>query len=1058
MRVCGLFVGVNRYPGSGIDALQFAEPDARELHAAFADLSEAQGNDTSDCVLLLGENATRTAVLSQLRELGERTRASTTELALVHFSGHGSHDGRLLGVDADLTRLSETAIDVSSVTNAMAAIKARHVIVTLDSCFAGTVRGMEGSPGDEAFKQALLALAGGTSRTVAWGAGPFEPARESAALRHGVFSSGLIRGLYGEAVVAGDRLKLLNWLDDAMQFTREHARTTGRPQTPGAHLHVNGEAVLPAVRFGPRQRELRELDEVRTVSTEPESLAAAYPWVDDRLLEALARRLGPTRRFNDMQVEAISRAGVLAGRNVTVAAPTAAGKTVVGELAVLRAVKANTRAVVVLPMRALVSEQWEAFRGNYSGLGLEVIRSCGDIADDDAAFEAKQFDVAFVTYEKLVGRLMASPSLLDGVGAIVLDEVQLIGDPSRGRTVELLVSRIRRRATTSGRIQVVALCGEVGDLNRLPDWLSSELVVERVRPVPLLEGVLAPSGLMRTRGQDDETTEERQVPGFPVKTSDLTRFRFEERVRTRMAGTAAADAASLGQVLVFRATRPGVLETAAALAARHFFPPAEEALARIAQLAERFEPSRVRDLLTSSLEGGVGIHLSDLGREERAIVESAFRAGEVRVLCSTTTLAMGMNLPARTVIIADDGFFNGDTKSTDPISVLDYRQMAGRAGRNLAVASDGRSLLVAATDADAARYQASYVGARGEGLKSGLADMAAEDLVLALLALTGGAYGKDLDAAAFDTFWAYSKRATQDWRKTLRERLQGAVIRVEATGFLERRADNQLDLTTLGRICAAEGIKFRSATRLLTIVDGMVAAGEPIDADSLIALVQATDELDKIAPPRVKARAADTRARGAEAFLAKPVLRQGLDGGLTKEHLDDECVAGRIIRYVVLRRWVDGHSVSDIEARYSGSHEKDVLGFGPFSRASERTADLLPPVAALVAARRPELKDELTSITTGLKGRIRHGVSDAGEPLMRLGIGLQRSEAESLAKAGIARPVDLASALLSDGSVLESILGTNAVHALRAAMKQKRKGAAEAATRYSEPQPDLFAP
>jgi ATP-dependent DNA helicase len=1050
MRICGLFIGINSYPSDGIDNLQFAERDAEELHAAFADLNEAQGNAADDCELLIGANATRATILDRLNAIGTRTQAVSTELAIVHFSGHGTHDGRLLGVDADPSKLATTAIDVAAVTSAMAGIKARHVLVTLDSCFAGTVKGIEGSPNDEAFRQALLTLAGGTSRTVAWGAGPFEPARESTALRHGVFSNGLVRGLYGEAVLPGERFNLLRWLDNAMQSTREHARTTGRPQTPGAHLHIGGEAVIPAVLFGPRQQKLREKDAIIPISSDPESLAEAYAWADKPVREALARRLGPMGRFNDMQIEAVSRAGVLAGLNVTVAAPTAAGKTVVGELAALRAVKQGQRAVVVLPMRALVTEQWEAFRANYAAIDLEVIRSCGDIADDDAAFDAKEFDVAFVTYEKLVGRLMANSKLLDGVGAVVLDEIQLVGDDHRGRTVELLVARIRRRVGTD-RIQVVALCGEVGDLNRLPEWLASGLVVERVRPVPLIEGVVYPTGLARTRDPRTVSISERNLPGFPVKTNNIGTFRTAEILRGRIATAVAADAASGGQVLVFRATRPSVLETAEELAALRLFPSAKNAIAQITALTDRHEETRVRNLLLASLSGGVGIHLSDLSREERAVVEAAFRSGEIRVLCSTTTLSMGMNLPARTVLLGDDSFPGRS------ISVTEYRQMAGRAGRNLSEMSDGTAMIIAASESDGDRYMQTYVGARGEGLRSGLTKVPDEDLVLALLALTGGAFSADLDRAAFDTFWAYSERATADWRNRVRGRLQTAIGRVESAGFLSRLADNQLQLTQFGRVCAAEGFGFASAKRVLAIADAMASAGESFDNDSLVALTQVTDELDQAKPPKQKTNAANIRSAGPRWFPSKPSLLKGMNGELTNEMTPDDVVASRLRRYDALSKWIDGHSAADIEKRFSISTGKQDLGFGPFHRAAERTADILPAVAAVIAARFPEQKDALLISTAVLRGRIRHGVSDAGEPLMRLGIGLQRSEAESLAKAGIAQPVDLATAIFGDDTKLEELLGTNAVHALRAAMKKKRKSAAKVAGEYVEPFPDLFA-
>jgi hypothetical protein len=317
MRFCGLFVGINRYRGRDITQLAFAERDAEALHAAFADANESYGNGTDDCSLLIGDDATRETVLRRLDELTERTQAGTTELVVVHFSGHGSHDGRLLTADTDFDSLETTAIALSAVTNAMAMIKARHIIVTLDSCFAGTVRGEEGSPNDEAFRRAMLDLAG-TSRTVAWGAGPFEPARESPALRHGVFSNGLVRGLYGEAVIAGQRLNLMRWLEGAMSYTADFSRASGNPQTPSAHLHLSGEAVVPAVLLGPRQQRLRERDSVRAITADPASLLPAYSWVDQLLVDAVKRRLGPSGAFNPMQIEAVSRAGVLAGANVVV--------------------------------------------------------------------------------------------------------------------------------------------------------------------------------------------------------------------------------------------------------------------------------------------------------------------------------------------------------------------------------------------------------------------------------------------------------------------------------------------------------------------------------------------------------------------------------------------------------------------------------------------------------------------------------------------------------------------------------------------------------------------
>ncbi len=1051
MRVCGLFIGIDDYADESIGKLRYAERDAIALHAGFADLNEDQGNPESDCVLLTGAAATRERVLAELAALVARSRTSPTAAVIVHFSGHGAHDGRIFAVDTVKADRETTAIDLAHVSDTLKEIRAANAIITLDSCFAGTVRGAEGSANGDAFASAMFALTDG-SRTVAWGAGPFEEAREVEALRHGVFSYGLIRGLYGEAARSGERLELVRWLQGAIAYTRDYSRAAGRVQTPGAHLHVGGEAFLPAVTFGARQAKLAAQDNIVSVTDDPDSIGAGYAWADAALIAALKSRLGPRGRLNSMQVEAISRAGLLAGASVVVCAPTAAGKTLIGEMAAWRAVKAGQRAIVVLPMRALVNEQWEAFGTAYASLGLRAIRSCGDITDDDADLDASAFDVAFVTYEKLLGRLMAAPSILDGIGTIVLDEIQLVSDEHRGRTVELLVARIRRRARQTTRVQVVALCGEVGELNGLHDWLAADLVIERNRPVPLHEGTLALSGVVRTRLPDGTVTDAPVLAGFPVRTNDIGDFKRQQTIRTRMVAAASAALASDGQVLVFRTHRPDVFDTAEAVAQVCAFPPASGALAALKTATERSEPSKARALLQEVLSHGVGIHLSDLTREERAIVEAGYRCGEIRVVCSTTTLAMGVNLPARTVLLADDSFFAGVGREPTMITVGQYRQMGGRAGRNIDTAPHGSVLLVSASEADQRRHWERYIGTQPESLHSGLGRMPREDFVLALATLTNGSYRIDIEKAALDSFWAYEQRSDDGWRVKLREDVRVAIDTVIAEGFINRTAGNELQLTAPGVVCASHGIAFRSACRVLKIIDRIVSTREPIDEETLIGLVQATDELDRITTPRIKKTEAQWRASGAKIFPNKPGLQAGLDGSLTGEFLDDHQVGARFRRCYALRRWIAGHSASEIENEYSQTGP----AFGPFANAAERTADMLPAIAALIAARLPSERTRLTGLTNTLRGRIRYGVTANGEPLMRLGIGLRRTEAETLAQAGIKSAGALLSALLQGDDPVAALLGSSAANALRAAAANQKARRNIEPPGFTDPLPDLF--
>lgn len=1051
MRVCGLFIGIDQYADESIGKLRYAERDAIALHAGFADLNDDQGNPESDCVLLVGAAATRERVLAELAALVARSRTVPADAAIVHFSGHGAHDGRIFAVDTVKANREATAIDLALISDALSGIRATNSIITLDSCFAGTVRGTAGSANGESFKSAIFTLTD-ESRTVAWGAGPFEEAREVEALRHGVFSYGLIRGLYGEAARSGERLELLRWLQGATAYARDYSRSAGLVQTPGAHLHIGGEAYLPAIRFGPRQARLAAQDNIVAVTEDPDSIGEGYAWADAALLSALKTRLGPSGRLNSMQVEAISRAGLLAGANVVVCAPTAAGKTLIGEMAALRAVTAGQRAIVVLPMRALVNEQWDAFISAYSSLGLRVIRSCGDITDDDAELDSAAFDIAFVTYEKLLGRVMAAPSILNGVGTIVLDEIQLVSDEHRGRTVELLVARVRRRVRLEKRVQLVALCGEVGELNGLHDWLAADLVIERNRPVPLHEGTIALSGIVRTRLSDGTVTEAPALAKFPVGTNGIGTFRRQETIRTRMVAAASATLAAAGQVLIFRTDRWSVFDTAEAVAQVCNFAPASTSLAALQATTERSEASKARALLQKALAHGVGIHLSDLTREERAIVEDGYRSGEIRVVCATTTLAMGVNLPARTVFLADDSFFAGAGMEPTPISIGQYRQMGGRAGRNIEKTPHGTVLLVSASEADQDRHWARYVGKQPESLHSGLGQMPKEDFVLALATLTNGSYRIDIEKAALDSFWAYEQRSDDGWRVKLRDVVRTALDSVITEGFIDRTAGNELQLTAAGVVCASHGIAFRSACRVRKIIDRIVSTGEPIDGETLVGLAQATDELDRIITPRISQQEAAWRASGDKIFPKRPSLQAGLDGSLSGELLDDHQVGARFRRCYALRRWIAGHSASEIENEYS----RTLPGFGPFANAAERTGDMLPAIAALIVARLPNERARLTELTNTLRGRIRHGVTANGEPLMRLGIGLRRTEAETLARAGITSAGALLTALLESGDPVAALLGSSAANALRAGAA-KRKALQKSDPRgFTEPLPDLF--
>ena len=199
-------------------------------------------------------------------------------------------------------------------------------------------------------------------------------------------------------------------------------------------------------------------------------------------------------RLNHLQQDAVNKARLLNGGNVVVVAPTSSGKTMVGELAALRATQTGGRSVFLLPTKALVNEQHDRFSRLYVPCGVRTIRATGDYNDDIAALLRGQFDLGIFTYEKFSGLILAHPYLLRLVSVVVVDEVQTIIDESRGRELELLLTLIKTREDEGVEPQIVALSAVLGELNGLDSWLGATLLTTTERPVPLEEGVFDTRG------------------------------------------------------------------------------------------------------------------------------------------------------------------------------------------------------------------------------------------------------------------------------------------------------------------------------------------------------------------------------------------------------------------------------------------------------------------------------------------------------------------------------------------------------------------------------------
>ncbi len=369
----------------------------------------------------------------------------------------------------------------------------------------------------------------------------------------------------------------------------------------------------------------------------------------DEVIEAWRAGIGA---LNQLQQDAINTTGLFTGGNVLVTAPTSSGKTMIGELAALRATQSGGRSVFSLPTKALVNEQYERFHRTYGGCGVRVVRATGDYRDDVDALLRGQFDLALFTYEKFSGLALAHPHLLQMLSVVVVDEVQTIVDPGRGRDLELLLTLMKSRKDEGVEPQLVTLSAVLGDLNGLDTWLEADLLRTDVRPVDLDEGVLTLDGTYRYLDADRA---EQTVQLIPPAYGD-------PRARTLLVPLVDQLVAEGQQVIVVRGIRGEARGAAEYLANALSLSPASRVLEALPN-GDRRSP---RPHCGRCLERGVAFHISDLAAEERRIIEEEFRRPEsqIRVVVATTTLAQGVNLPAETVIMPELSRFLAATQSS----------------------------------------------------------------------------------------------------------------------------------------------------------------------------------------------------------------------------------------------------------------------------------------------------------------------------------------------------------------------------------------------------------
>ncbi len=670
-----------------------------------------------------------------------------------------------------------------------------------------------------------------------------------------------------------------------------------------------------------------------------------------------------------------------------ISAPTSSGKSFCAELAAIRALTMRQKTILLMPLKSLAEQKYDLFTHTYGDLGVKILIVTGDHPENDARFAAGDYQIAIAIYEKFDLLLTASLDALATVGLVVVDEIQTISEPGRGAVLERLLTKIKASVYEPSLVGLSAVIGDDAvSAGRLADWLDAVLVEETMRPVDLMRGV-AVEGSYQYRFFNNGL--DGSEPFVHLNEADDPFEGFVEQLKR-----------DDGSTLVFLKSRMETVDRAFQLAAKVNWPEAKQALERL----EDEEPSFLVRSLRQSLSRRGAFHNADLSPNQRQIVEQAFVEKEVKVLFSTTTLAMGVNLPADTVYLETVKYASGkydDRPSLIPVSKAEFDNMTGRAGRlgmKREASRPGRAIVIAESEFDRDILWETYIAAdRPEPMRSAFGSMSPEDWLLDMIVsgLLKDAGEQGMQSLFEQTLCAHIGQQ------------EGGFDFSAALGFLDESGLVLIDESTqavsassMGQAVARTGLTVRQAIHYLT----RCSEQHPDSSSGWVAFVLQGQSWHL--PPAILTRVEQIQQaplkllyRQFDHLISEASCLFG-SGQATKSHEPlSYRQAASLKAFLLLEDWRQLTPVQRLEERYQ-MHLGQILNLG------ETAAHLLRSVAELIAAldRETPFKEQLRQLAF----EVRYGLPFELQPIHeRLGNWLSRSDFDQLDKAGVSSLEDI---------------------------------------------------
>jgi helicase len=679
------------------------------------------------------------------------------------------------------------------------------------------------------------------------------------------------------------------------------------------------------------------------------------------------------------QIEALEN-GAFDDRNFLMVSSAGSGKTHVAELILFKSIMdTGQTAVYLAPYNALVEQKTNDFKElfEHENLGLNVSKS---VLDENDNFDLlKESSILVMTYEKFDYLLRNYPELISSFGCVVIDEFHMIGESQRGPPIEIIVSLLLIKYPS---IKIVGLSAVIPNAGEIASWIDASYCdMGDWRRNPLYEGVFN-----KVASKVDLYENKKVVCSYEIKRlCDDS----ECNIIIDFLNKSISDN-DIKQQLIFVSSRKkcttlasklyGCLEKRGIVRDQIIESQVLDELSDKTSRVESSDTHLVKEL-KKYLSHGVAFHHAALSTDIRRIIEEGFESRKILILVSTTTLAAGINLPAKRVVVTEPKI------ATNPMKISQYKNIAGRAGRPKYTSEAGECVILANNPTLAKSYLERYVSGRPETLTSLINLKDRLDIILNLARDYPDLH--DIIDVLDKTLFGMGKAAK---RNDIGIKIELTIHRLKELGYLDIKG-TEISLTVLGKSVSKQIINPLSVYYILIFLrkNKEIIQDESFIRNLLLVVcsVPEFDEWLRIWP---------------KSFFP---TREKVKHNLSLKYITDLDVVDNIISTVnIIQGWINEHSYqkilseNNVDTSYWGSSDIGERIAPTFSRIFRVMRLILEDSDA-------ELHDIFDATLEKMQYRTSYGVKENHVDFVKYGIVKQRNNFKNLENKGIKTIDDL---------------------------------------------------